>query len=344
VVGAGPAGLAAAACLRARGVECDLVDRRGAAGGAYAQAYRDMQLASPSRYNALPGLALATKQEYIRVGEYAGYLAAYAAHHRLEVRRAGIERIEHGNAGFVAHDGGEPRRYAAVVVASGMFDFPRIPAIPGLVEGPRVFHASRWNGPSAWSGQRVLIVGGATSAVEIAEECVAAGLRPAVAARGRMRLARQRALGHDLHDFAFLVEWLPVAFARSFCRGAQPLPAGDRGFERMRREDRLEMRPAVVSFDGSAARFADGARSEFDAIVLATGYRFETPFLPAALPRHEENRALVVRAGESASWPGLFVIGHPCARALNSQFLRGVAADAPRLAARIAKRLQGGNP
>ena len=39
---------------------------------------------------------------------------------------------------------------------------------------------------------------------------------------------------------------------------------------------------------------------------------------------------------ESRAWPGLFLLGMPCARNLNSAFLRGIAADARAVANRIA--------
>ena len=72
----------------------------------------------------------------------------------------------------------------------------------------------------------------------------------------------------------------------------------------------------------------DGRSEEVAAIVCATGYRHDTPFLP------DEARA--ADACESRAWPGLFVLGMPCARRLNSAFLRGIAQDAEMVARRIA--------
>src|SRR5262245_27340962 len=138
VIGAGPAGLAAAACLRAEGIEPDLVDRHGVPGGAYARMDPALELASPARYDALPGLPLAASGEYVDARSYGDYLRRYTEHHRLQVRRAEVKSVARTDAGFRADDGGGAREYDAVVVATGAFDFPRRPEIPGLETVARV--------------------------------------------------------------------------------------------------------------------------------------------------------------------------------------------------------------
>ena len=58
VVGAGPAGLATAACLRERGVPSLVLDKRGIPGGAYNEMHDGLTLSSPTALNALPGYPL----------------------------------------------------------------------------------------------------------------------------------------------------------------------------------------------------------------------------------------------------------------------------------------------
>jgi hypothetical protein len=72
-------------------------------------------------------------------------------------------------------------------------------------------------------------------------------------------------------------------------------------------------------------------------IVAATGYRYETPFLPAEVVRAPGGHPLTERC-ESPDWPGLFFVGAPCARKLDSEFLRGIASDAEFVARQIAQR------
>ncbi len=314
IVGAGPSGLATAACLKQRGVHADLVDRHGVPGGAYRRIYDGITLASPTRYTALPGLA-PKAGEYITVPQYRAYLDDYAAHHDLHVRKATVNQLRREADGWHAHFDGEAQRYDAVVAATGMFDFPRRPQLDGNVALP-VLHAAQWRGPAALSGPRVLIIGGATSAIEIAEECARAGLRPTLSVRGRLKIAPQRLLGRDLHHYIVgPLKWLPRALARAYCAGRQSLPGTDLGFRDWQRRGAITLRGALTRSEGRRVRFADGASEEFDVIIAATGYRFERPYLPA-----------------DAKAPGLYLVGAACAHSLASEFLYGIADDAQKVA------------
>jgi putative flavoprotein involved in K+ transport len=349
VIGAGPAGLAAARCLKDEGVAFRLVDRRGVPGGAYLDMYAAISLASPTRYTALPGSALVdvTSGEYVTAGEYRAYLSRYAAAHRLMPEAAEVLEVRRDPDGFrVEMAGGTgSARFRFVVVATGMFDHPILPEIPGLPGAGEageleVLHARSWRGPGPFSGRRLLVIGGATSAVEIAAEAARAGVGVTVSARGRrVRLAPQRLLGRDVHDWAYLLAWLPRWALGSYCNRRPTLPGSDIDFSRLVREGRIEIAPEVVSFAGRTAHWADGSRRDVDAVVLATGYRFDMPFLPADVARARPAGHPLADGGESRSWPDLFFVGTPCARSLFSEFLHGVAHDTPVVARRIRERL-----
>jgi putative flavoprotein involved in K+ transport len=346
VIGAGPAGLATAACLKRQRLAFDLVDRRGIAGGAYHCIYPGITLASPTRYTALPSLPLRTAGEYITASEYRDYLERYALYHDLAPAAAEVLRIERSARRFRVHFAGraEPILYDAVVAATGMFDFPVWPEIPGLAapgpaapDRPAVLHAQAWAGPQAFRGQRLLILGGATSAVELAEQCGRAGLRVTVSARSGIHLAQQRFLGRDVHDWAYLLfEHLPTWALGPYCGRRPTLPGTDLGFTQLRRAGLIHVYNAVERFEGKSAIFAPEtasgpAREDFDAIVLATGYRFATPYLPPSVGGAPAGHGLA-KDCQSVSWPGLYFVGTPCAATLSSEFLRGIARDALRVA------------
>ena len=58
VAGAGPAGLAVAACLRTQGVEPLVVDRGSAVGESWRRRYERLHLHTPRVQSALPGLRI----------------------------------------------------------------------------------------------------------------------------------------------------------------------------------------------------------------------------------------------------------------------------------------------
>ena len=61
-------------------------------------------------------------------------------------------------------------------------------------------------------------------------------------------------------------------------------------------------------FDNFTAAFADGREETVDAIVCATGYRHEVPFLPKEVAL-ESGGHPAARRNESINWPGLFFMG-----------------------------------
>ena len=83
IVGAGPAGLATAACLERSGVRFALLDRAGVAGGSFLRMHQKMKLLSPRRYVLLPHFACRGRDDYPGISEYASYLADYARKFKL---------------------------------------------------------------------------------------------------------------------------------------------------------------------------------------------------------------------------------------------------------------------
>jgi putative flavoprotein involved in K+ transport len=94
----------------------------------------------------------------------------------------------------------------------------------------------------------------------------------------------------------------------------------------------------VSAIDRRRVTFVDGHAEEFDSLVLATGYQFRTSFLPDSVARARAGHPLGSE-GASRSWAGLYLLGMPCARTVSSEFLYGIARDAPILARRVRARL-----
>ncbi|HVV86433.1 MAG TPA: NAD(P)-binding domain-containing protein [Kofleriaceae bacterium] len=364
IVGAGPAGLAVAACLRERGVGARLVDRHAVAGGAYRRMDPEILMTTPSALVGLPGLDAPRTTPYLTAEAYGAYLERYAEHHRLVPERARVTAIaREGSAYRVALTGATtaaaadpvlvpdlgPARvdlFDAIVLATGMFDFPVRPTLAGLPSSaatgapPRVVHAADWRVADARAGERVLIIGGASSAVEIAEACARVGAIVSVSARDRLAIQPATVLGVDpTRALMPLLGRLPPALAPAFCSGRMTVPAADRGFGALRAAGRIAVVPAVARFDGDHAVLVDGRRLDVDIVVLATGYRYAVEPAPAELAR-DDRGVPRTRHGESRSHPGLFVIGAPCVRRAASQYLYGMARDAPVIADAIARRLR----
>lgn len=331
VIGAGPAGLAVTHCLREAGVSTLLLDRDGLVGGAYRQMHAGVVLASPVRHDSLPGLgppAPDVDGDYITAGAYAAWLIEYADHFALVPEHHHVQSVLPSATGWrVDH-----HTCRHVVVATGMFATPRFPVLDGL----HAIHSRDWDGADP-AHRRVLVIGGGTSAVEVAEASVRAGSQVVIAARkGRLTTLPRRVLGVEMHDWVFWLGRLPRGMFWAYCRKPPLQPGIDLGIEGYRRDGKVTVTVEPVRAEGRHVWFADGTDAHFDRIICATGFHYAHPFLPAVervsgVPR-------TTRAGESRSHAGLFFIGTPCAQSVASEFLWGIAADAPRIAASLAPR------
>ena len=346
IIGVGPAGLATAVCLKRLGIKFTLLDRTGKPGGSFCRMPRAMRLLSPRAYVGLPHWPYGGSEEYPSIPDYQRYLQQYAAQFDLRLEEKEVAGVKKLPEGFeVRCHTGPDFRCRFVITATGVFSNPIWPQIPGLtlarVEGgnPVVLHAQDWSGPSLFAGRRGLIIGAGISGVSIAEECARAGQYVLVSRReGRTRLVPPTLLGRDILHWFRPVEFLPRAIFGSICRHGVHPPAYNNGYRRFVAQGQIRELREVTQVAGTKVNFVDGSREEVDVIIAATGYRYETPFIPAEVAKAPGGHPLTKRC-ESVKWPGLFFVGAPCARKIDSEFLRGIASDAQFVARQVARRL-----
>lgn len=337
VVGAGPAGLATAACLRRLGVRFRLVDRRGATGGAYRVMDPDLLMTSPSRLIRLPGLGTGDLDRYATAGAFSGYLARYAHTHELAAEPGIVEAVASAPPGYRVSirsgDRVEQVHAPAVVFATGMFDTPVIPEIAGQAEVVAI-HSSVFRAAHLTAARRVVVIGGASSAIEIAEAAARHGCKVTIAVR-KLEISRPTVLGIDPAIALFPV--LSRISPTRFCEGRVTVPGVDRGFGALRKAGAIEVAPPVTRIDGSRCTFADRRAVDADLVVFATGYRYTLPALPADVPLTPRGIPRCDGARTRAH-AGLWFVGLPCARSAASQYLYGISRDAEFVARRIATR------
>ncbi|WP_405720511.1 NAD(P)-binding domain-containing protein [Streptomyces sp. NBC_00046] len=110
---------------------------------------------------------------YPRRDEVVDYLRDYADHLPADIRTSttvtSVTRQD-GTWSVRAEDGREFTA-RAVITATGDYGAPFVPDVPGQADfGGRVLHASDYRSPGAFAGQRVVVVGGGNSAIQIAAE------------------------------------------------------------------------------------------------------------------------------------------------------------------------------
>ena len=338
VIGAGPAGLAAAAMLQGSGRQVEVLERLEV-GELWASRYDRLHLHTVRWLSGLPGLPIPRSAgRWPSRDRIVDYLRAYAAYHRLEIR-TGVEvsTIDPADDGWVAQTSDGEQRADRVVVAAGYNNVPFVPDWPGEL-GRELVHSGSYRNGEPFRGRRVLVVGAGNSGAEIAVDLVEHGAAAvALSVRTPPAIVRRDVLGLPTQVFGVASAHLPVAavdaIAATIRRVAIPnlepyglpaparpytdflrrsnLPILDVGIVEAVRTGRVRVVSALEAFEPGVAVFADGSREEFDAVVAATGFRTGLSGLVGHLGVLGENGVpLVHGADEHPRAPRLHFVGY----------------------------------
>lgn len=343
VVGAGAAGLAAAAALRRQGIVPLVLDRGERVGASWRARYDGLRLNTDRAASALPFTALpASEPRWVPRDRFAAYLERYAREHQIVPRfGVAVARIEQDDAGWrVELDHGESVRTPIVVVATGSEHTPAIPDWPGREEYPgRFLHSSAYRNAAEFVGADVLVVGTGASGLEIASELVEAGARRvSVAMREAPHVFPRAICGVAMlpRGLTLLLRLPPrladrvggllqrLVWGNCARHGFGPRPLGvatslrtrgkgpvfDDRFLRLLRRGRCRIVAGVSGFDGASVLLDDGTSLEPDAVIAATGYRRGLEPVVGDLGVLDERGVPRICGAEDPAHPGLFFLGY----------------------------------
>lgn len=179
VVGAGQAGLNVSRALQMADVD-HVVLERGRIGDTWArQRWDSFRLNTPNWANGLLGWDYdgSDPNGFMSATELRARMIAFVERFELPVREAAaVTRVSHHDGAFeVETADGDLWRCHNVVVCSGAQNVPRTPAIADRIEGVAHVHAADYRRPDQLADGGVLVVGGAQTGAQLAEELAAAG-------------------------------------------------------------------------------------------------------------------------------------------------------------------------
>jgi NADPH-dependent glutamate synthase beta subunit-like oxidoreductase len=359
VIGAGPAGLATAAALRARGLSAAILEKSGAVGAVWRRHYDRLHLHTDRSHSGLPGLSMPSAfGRYPSRAQVVEYLEHYAAKFDLKpVFNAPVRAVQRDGRGWRAEAGENSRSAPMVVVATGWADYPYSPKWPGMegFDGP-ILHSSAYRNPAAFAGKRVLVVGFGNSGGEIALDLAEAGVDVALSVRGPVNILPRDLLGLPILTWAIAQRRLPARVTDFINAPVLRLAIGSieklgmtpaaKGPRRMIEEDgrvplldvgtvaqiragRIKVRGNIARLEARTIVFATSAPEPFDAVILATGFRPDLrPLLPDAKGVLSDSGKPLVSGAPTAE-PGLFFCG---AIASPTGQLREIGIEAARIA------------
>lgn len=366
VIGAGPAGLALGACLKAEGLDPLLLEREQTVGSAWRRHYKRLALHTDKARSSLPIYHLPKDApRYVPREQVVDYLDRYADHFGLCPRfGAEVAKAVPVNRGWqVMLADGEPIETRALVFATGVSETPYFASWPGLESFPGpILHSRGYRVPEDLPGQRVLVVGFGNSGGELAIDLCEAGRDVEIAVRNPVNLLPKELFGRPIGNWEVLQRIFPYRVADAITApilrlkmgdyaryGLRKSPKGpiaqvredgripliDLGTLMLIRRGRIKVRPGLARFDGQMVTFEDGTQARYDAILLATGYSVDLRPILGELPGVLDDTGRPLLSGEELT-PGLWFCSYHTVP--NGQ-LKEISRQAPKIAKAVAARL-----
>lgn len=362
VIGAGPAGLAVGACLRAQKLPFVQFEQREAVGPAWRRHYDRLHLHTVKWHSGLPMRPMPKEYpKYPSRQQVVDYFEEYAKAFELEPRfGVSVTRVARQQDGWHTTTSAGDWISRNVVVASGYNRVPNRPETPGLDQfRGLVQHTSEYQNGSALRGKNVLVMGCGNSGAEIALDLHEHGAKPWLVIRGPVHVAPRDLFGRGAQQTSIVLSRFPVWLADRLAAWTLRIAVGDLSKYGIHRPKKGPIRmviehgrvsmldigtlaliksggigvvPGVVRFSEGAATFADGRTLPFDAVILATGFRTGLADFLADAAKITNARMLPLQHGEPAA-PGLYFTGF---RNPPTGALREIAIEAPRIAGSIA--------
>ena len=365
VVGAGPSGLAMAACLTRAGLPFMLIDRAKDVGSAWRSHYERLHLHTVKKHSNLPHFPFPDSVEkYPSRQAVVDYLDAYMRHFNIQPRLGEeVTSIRRVNCAWETTTSGGSYLSERVVIASGYNRRPVVPKWPGrdVFQGT-VIHSAEYRNGEPYRGKRVLVVGIGNTGGEIAidlHEFAAASIH--ICVRSPINVIRRDYLGTPAQVSGIMMSKLPRSVRYPLSKRLAHFSVGDLSqygiqwpeigpMESVERFGRvalidigtvdlirrgvIKVVPGIRRFTETGAEFVDEQSHDFDAVILATGYKPRIDeFLENANEVTDESGYPIPVAGES-KWPGLYFLGFDNPP---TGLLRQIAIDAQRVAAAIAR-------
>ncbi|XP_022145028.1 indole-3-pyruvate monooxygenase YUCCA2-like [Momordica charantia] len=321
IVGAGPSGLAAAACLKQKGIPSLILERAECVASLWQfKTYDRLRLHLPKQFCQLPLMPFPSNfPTYPTKQQFLAYLRAYAEHFELKpVFNSTVTAAEWDEGcGFwrvkaVLNCGKlglkETTEYVCkwLIVATGENAEEIFPQIEGLeeFEGP-VVHTSSYKTGGVFRGKKVLVIGCGNSGMEVCLDLCNFKASPHLVVRNSVHILPHEMLGRSTFGLSMcLLKWLPMRLVDKILLFVSHLVLGDTarlGLNRPKlgplqlknlsgrtpvldvgtlaniRSGKIKVRRGVTRLSRCAAEFVDGSVENFDAVILATGYKSNVP-------------------------------------------------------------------
>ena len=194
IVGAGHSGLAVSRVLSEQSIEHVVLERGEVANSWKTERWDSLRLLTPNWLTRLPGLEYDGEDPdgFMTVAELVAFIERYAAHVDAPVRAGTtVTSVSRRDSGYVVATDAGVWEADAVVLASGAFNAPKLPAIAAaLPAGLDQVTTLDYKRPGQLRPGPVLVVGASATGLQLADELLGSGREVTIAVGEHVRMPR----------------------------------------------------------------------------------------------------------------------------------------------------------
>ncbi|KAM0945792.1 putative indole-3-pyruvate monooxygenase [Dioscorea sansibarensis] len=375
IVGAGPSGLAVAACLHDKGVPFLILERSNCIASLWQhKTYDRLSLHLPKKFCELPLMPFPVNfPEYPTKTQFVSYLEVYANKFdiRPEFQRTVVNtEYDHGlglwrvkavirGGNYKEEEEEEEVEYVCrwLVVATGENEEAVLPEIEGMKDFQGLsMHTSMYKSGEMFRDRKVLVIGCGNSGMEVCLDLCNHNALPSLV----VHILPREMLGQSTFGLSmWLLRWLPMRIVDSLLLVLSHFILGDTsvfGIPRPRlgplelksqsgktpvldigtlaqiKSGKIKVRKAVKRLMKHGAEFVDNTWEDFDAVILATGYKSNVSYWLKESDLWKEDE--VMKRPFNIRWKGqhgLYSVG------FTGKGLSGASIDAMKVAEDIEK-------
>ena len=348
VIGAGSSGIAATKALHAGGFDVECIEASDRVGGNWvfknangmSSSYRSLHINTSRERMAYADFPMPESYpDFPHHTHIARYFDAYVDHFGFRDRirfRTRVRRAAPASDGTwsVELDGGEARRYDALLVANGHHWDPRWPepSFPGSGDFAGVqMHSHGYTGedPGFFRDKHVVVLGMGNSAMDIAVEASFTAASVHLGARRGAWVLPKYVFGRPLDQYSTRAG-IPFRVRQLALQGVVRAAVGDMERYGLPKPDHrlleahptisddilsriahgeITPRPNIARLTERTVVFADGTEIEADIVVYCTGYKVTFPFFDEDLLSATDNVLPLYRRVFRPGLPSLAFIG-----------------------------------